>query len=192
MKLTSKVKSVDQQEKFFQDLKNLGKLQVYVGIPEDSAARKDGGVTNAQLAFLHTQGVRESDMRSEMLSKIVKGATYGKALAMYLHTHGSPLWQIPPRPIIEPAIEAKGNREAILAELKKAAEATLEGKKPEAIRALQRAGLTAQNRVRAWFTDPRNGWAPNAPSTIKAKGSAQPLIDHGELRRSITYVVVGG
>ena len=35
-----------------------------------------------------------------------------------------------------------------------------------------------------------NGWKPNAPSTIKAKGSDKPLIDTGELRKSIRGIVV--
>lgn len=32
-------------------------------------------------------------------------------------------------------------------------------------------------------------WAPNAPSTIKKKGSNKPLIDTGRMRQSIVYVV---
>lgn len=32
-------------------------------------------------------------------------------------------------------------------------------------------------------------WAPNAPSTIKKKGSDRPLIDTGTMRQSVNYVV---
>ena len=54
--------------------------------------------------------------------------------------------------------------------------------------------MFAQNKVRAWFTDERNNWPPNAPSTIEKKSKNgkikdNPLIDTGELRKSITYVV---
>jgi hypothetical protein len=36
----------------------------------------------------------------------------------------------------------------------------------------------------------RNGsFAPNAPSTIKGKGSSKPLIDTGRLRQEITYSI---
>ena len=56
-------------------------------------------------------------------------------------------------------------------------------------RHLKRAGMEAQNRVRAWFDDSRNGWAPNALATIAAKGSDHPLVDKAELKKSITYVV---
>jgi len=30
-------------------------------------------------------------------------------------------------------------------------------------------------------------WTPNAPSTIKAKGSSKPLVDTGELQRALTF-----
>lgn len=168
-------------------LKSLSSKQVYVGIPEKTTGRKSKGITNAQLAFVHTMGVQDSSMRRIIGAKMLKGHTYGTALAMYLHTHGSALNQIPPRPIIEPAIEA--NRAAIEKELAKAAEAALAGNAMDVDKYLNRAGMMAQNFVRAWFTDSRNGWAPNSPSTIKRKGSSQPLVGTGQLRKSITYVV---
>lgn len=172
-------------------LKMLTESQVYVGVPEKDAARKKDPVTNAQLVFLHTHGVRSADMRDIMdTAQTKKYLPYPKALALYLHTHGSPLWQVPPRPIIEPAIEDKQNRTMIEAELKLAAQAALDGNKAEVNKRLKLAGILAQSLVRAWFTNPRNNWAPNAPSTIKRKGSDKPLIDRGELRKSITYVVV--
>ena len=34
-------------------------------------------------------------------------------------------------------------------------------------------------------------FAPNAPATIKAKGSDHPLIDSGRMRQSVHYVVKG-
>ena len=32
-------------------------------------------------------------------------------------------------------------------------------------------------------------FTPNAPATVKRKGSSQPLIDTGNLRKSITFVI---
>jgi hypothetical protein len=65
--------------------------------------------------------------------------------------------------------------------------------------------VQGQNIARAWFTNPANNWAPNSDITIngskpdkngkqfiKGKGSDQPLIDTGELRKSIIYVVKDG
>lgn len=186
MNPTVRLGGVDNTVKVMKDIGNLSALQVYVGIPESAAARKSGAMNNAQLTFLLTHGVRSAQMRSDE-AKIP--GPYPLAHALYLHTHGSALWHTPPRPIVEPAIEAKGNKEAICAWLKKAAEAVLNGDKGNAMRWLNMAGMEATNRVRAWFVDPRNGWPSNAPSTIKAKGSSQPNIDQGELRKAITYVV---
>lgn len=108
---------------------------------------------------------------------------------MYLHTHGSRLQNIPPRPVIEPAIWAPGNRENIAAELGDAARGVLEGRPQDAALHLEMAGTVAANASKRWFTDPRNGWLPNSQKTINRKGSDRPLIDTGELRRAITYVV---
>lgn len=174
-------------------LNGLTQQQVYVGVPEKNGVRKKGVISNAQLAFLHTHGVRNVSMRLDMLrAQRKKGLTYTQAHALYVHAHGSPLMNIPPRPIIEPAIEAKGNREKIQEQLKLAAKAALDGKRGEMRTRLRLAGMLAQNMVRAWFTDPRNHWAPNAPSTIRRKGSDKPLIDTGQLRKSIIYVVANG
>jgi hypothetical protein len=107
---------------------------------------------------------------------------------LYIHTHGSALHNIPPRPVIEPAIEAPDNRARIEDELMMCADAELDGKIDEAVLHLSRAGTLGANAAKRWFRDPRNGWPPNAPSTIRAKGSDRPLIDTGELRRSITHV----
>lgn len=117
------------------------------------------------------------------------GEAINNASLMYIHTHGSPVNNIPPRPVIEPAIAASGNREAIAKELAGASKAFLEENPTLAKRQLERAGIAGANASKAWFTDPRNHWPPNAPSTIKRKGSDRPLIDTGALRQSITYVV---
>lgn len=106
---------------------------------------------------------------------------------MYIHTNGSPMKRIPARPVIEPAIEA--NRPAIVNELQQAMAAVLAEDPAQALQHLNAAGMVGRNASIRWFTDPRNGWPPNAPSTIARKGSDQPLIDTGQLRRAITYVV---
>ncbi len=170
-------------------LDEIASMEVYVGIPEENASRGDEEMNNAQLAFIHTHGARAASMREEMAETMEQGSPYSTAHQMYVTAHGSPLYHIPPRPIIEPAIEAEDNKEAIAGELKEAAKAVLD-EKPDAVKAhLNRAGMLGANAARDWFEDPRNGWPPNAPATIKQKGSDKPLIDTGELRKSITYVV---
>lgn len=189
-----KVTVTDGSVKAKQAIMGLARLQVYVGIPETASGRKQKGstVTNAELAFIHTHGARTVDFRRRMgATAINQGMAYPAVHQMYLHSYGVAIFGIPPRPIIEPAIEARGNIEPITEELKKAAAAQLAGNRAGAMAGLRRAGMMGQNAVRGWFTDPRNGWAPNKPSTIKRKGSDRPLIDTGELRKSVTYVVAG-
>lgn len=117
-----------------------------------------------------------------------KGEKITNAGLMYIQTHGSEVMNIPPRPVIEPAIEAEDNKERIVRTLDAAMNAELNGNHEMAVENLRKAGTQGANAAKRWFTDPRNNWPPNAPSTIAAKGSSKPLIDTGELRRSITHV----
>lgn len=148
---------------------NLGKTlhfmknnAVYVGIPQEESSRENSGeVSNAELLFIHT--------------------------------NGSPANNIPARPVIEPAL--KDDSERLSKMMAESAKMVFQGNKDEAIRKMKLAGMRGQNVTRAWFVNPKNGWAPNAPSVYKKKiekGSTdpRPLIDTGELRKSITYVVV--
>lgn len=56
--------------------------------------------------------------------------------------------------------------------------------------ALARTGAVAAGGVQKYI--PEGVFIPNAPSTVKKKGSDKPLIDSGHLRQSITYVVEEG
>jgi hypothetical protein len=177
-----KVKTKDKSKDLIRLLDDIKKLEVYVGIPENKSSRKGEEITNAELC--------------------------------YIHTNGSPINHIPARPIIEPAIEAEDNKEAITEELKEAAKAVLEGKVDSAMSHLNLAGMLGQNAARGWFTDSRNNWAENSETTARNKLSklqgkelknlqklldagasitdksvSKPLIDTGELRKSIIYVV---
>ena len=53
--------------------------------------------------------------------------------------------------------------------------------------ALDRLGVVAKGLVQEEIVN--GGFAPNAESTIKKKGSEQPLIDSGHMRQSVNYVV---
>ena len=121
-----------------------------------------------------------------------KEGSVTNAQLMYIHTNGSGLKNIPARPVIEPAIEAPGNKEQISEELAESARAMMDGENDLALRHLKLAGMTGQNAARLWFVDPRNGWAENSPETIRRKGSDKPLIDTGQLRKAIIYVVKKG
>ncbi len=54
---------------------------------------------------------------------------------------------------------------------------------------LEKVGLLAQGHVRKKIKNLKS--PPNAPATIKAKGSSNPLIDTGLMLQSINYEVKG-
>lgn len=167
---------------------DIGKLDVYVGIPQEDSSREDGEeINNAELAYIHTHGIRAASMRSEMQPSMDAGTKYSVAYEMYVHEHGSPLWHSQPRPIIEPAIQK--HKDKIAEKLKAPLQAALNADEAGARAGLEIAGMYAANQVKAYFDDPDNGWPENSPATIKAKGSDKPLVDTNSLRQSITYVV---
>jgi hypothetical protein len=173
----------DNSKKIFETLQNLTKKQVFAGITQATSQDRDV-VLRQQMSALKPGTKRSKRATNRFMRNEVTNAEL-----MYVHSKGSALQGIPARPVLEPAIEAPDNRTAISNELQAAAKAALDGNQQQAETKLRRAGIAAQRAAQKWFTDPRNGWAPNKPSTIKAKGSSRPLIDSGALRKAITYVV---
>lgn len=165
-------------------MKELEKIGVLVGIPSDRTARDGESVTSSELLYLHTHGIRRKAMRQEMDKDVERGMKYSEAHELYLQSHGSPLWASPPRPVLEPAIVA--NKAVIARAMNTGVKQYLQTKSD---RGLRSAGNLAASYAKKWFTDPRNGWAPNSPRTIELKGSSRPLIDTGAMQEAITYVV---
>jgi len=121
-----------------------------------------------------------------------KGAAITNASLLFIHSKGSPKRRIPARPVLEPSIVA--NKAIITPHMGKAAAAVADRRPDIARRELNLAGTVAANGAKRWFTDPRNNWAENAPSTLarlpKAKRAGKrPLIDTDQMRRNITFVV---
>ena len=54
-------------------------------------------------------------------------------------------------------------------------------------RSLARIGIVAQGDVQMSIV--AGNWTPNAPSTVKRKGSSRPLIDTGAMRQAVTWVI---
>lgn len=160
-----KEKSGDAEQKIKDALQFLKDTPVYVGVPENKTVRRkeDGekvAITNAEL--------------------------------MFIHTNGSPRNNIPARPVIEPAIE--DDKERISKMFKDAGQTMMNQGKDAAMKKLKLIGMRAQNVCRAWFVNPKNNWPPNSPvveARKRKKGATnpKPLIDTGELRRSIIYFV---
>lgn len=93
--------------------------------------------------------------------------------------------KIPARPFLRPTADSNRKKYTVgLAKVLKnlPRDATIK-------QALEKVAMIAQADVRATITKLRT--PPNAPSTIAQKGSSNPLIDTGAMRRSIDYEVKG-
>ncbi|OAM14182.1 hypothetical protein AZK46_03185 [Acinetobacter baumannii] len=160
----------------FQAVAELSQMDVLVGIPHGEARTDGDGLTNAQLG--------------------------------YLHENGSPAMNMPARATLVPGVEQV--QEELGDKLVKAVDAALDGNSQKMMKLLESAGMIAMNSVRAYFV---NGeFAPLSLSTIRARarrgrkgakqylkqletgpaeaGLVRPLIDTGELRKSVTYVIM--
>lgn len=144
-----------------------------------------------------------------------KGITNNAFLA-YIHENGSPEAHVPPRPFLRPAIAE--NRGAINAGLLKIGRAALKADAEAVDRGFHSLGLMAQNKARGKINEGippplaestlrararrgrkgavielkrREGLPKPASLADLTAGmeNAKPLIDTGQLRNAITYVV---
>ncbi len=108
---------------------------------------------------------------------------------LYLHENGVPSHNIPPRPVLKPAISQDGVMERIEDQMKKGMkEALLHGNVDEARKCYEKAGMLGRDACKNYIVS-GDKLAPNAPSTIEKKGSSTPLIDKASMLNSITYAV---
>lgn len=151
----------DNTAQFSKSLKALAENRVYVGIPADKTGR-------------NTE----------------PGEAINNAQLMYIHENGAPEVNIPARPVVHPTV--KENRFLIQRGLKAAGEKALEGDTVGVLKTLNALGLVMQNQMRKKITD--GPFAPLSERTLaarRAKGrtGTKPLIDTGQLRRALTYVI---
>lgn len=186
--MTMKV-TKDDVGKVLASIQRLVGQEVLVGIPATTTERSEGEpgepINNAQLG--------------------------------YIHEYGSPKANIPARPFLEPGVEDQ--RESIGNHLQKAASSALKGDDGKLDAELNAAGLIAQagarNRITSSNYEPlspstirnrrksRNTQSMRAeeqnyldmvangasPAQAQADAGIQPLINTGQLRNSITYVI---
>ncbi len=153
-------KTVDRRKRFEEALVKLASIRVMVGVPAEKGSRNDGGTIN-------------------------------NAAIAYIQEHGAPEAGIPARPFLKPGIESK--EAEILSAFKKVGKAAfVDGDPAKVDRGFNAVGLIAQSAVRAKITD--GPFEPLKPSTIAARNrrgrtGTKPLIDTGQLRNSLTYVI---
>ncbi len=116
----------------------------------------------------------------------------GNAAIGYINEFGSAAQGIPPRPFLGPGVDKVAAK--CMDEQKKGIISSLTNFNPADVsRGQNRAGLMAQNSVRATITA-GDGFEPLSAATLAARKRrkvtrTKPLIDTGSLRTSITYVI---
>lgn len=113
------------------------------------------------------------------------GLTDGDVINRAIWNHYGTSRGIPSRPFLTNAM--RSNRRKYLDAMKTSASKILTGQ-ITLTQFLNKLGALAQGDVQMEITNLR--FPPNAPSTIKAKGSSNPLIDTGEMRSAVTWKVV--
>ena len=146
------------------------KWRAHIGILEDQTAR-----------YSATKGSLETSYRE-------KSAKTNAFLGM-IHHFGAISGHFPARPWLD--VPWKTGKRKILADALRGWRTEV---KEKIIRSdfgrwfLRGVGFAYEEKLKSLFT--ANNWAPNAPATIRKKGSSSPLIDTGQLRRSISSEVV--
>lgn len=180
------VTKVVKSNELLKRLTSVGNLATYIGIP---AGSKTGRIRDLRkrLSGL-TSNSKHTVRKKKKLSKIIKNTDLSNGALLRIFSRGSMLTNQPPRPVIEPAIQAPWNKREILKPLTASIKAYSEGKNYESKRLLASAGAKAAKAARDWFNDPRNGWPSNAPDTIRKKGKDSPGIETGTMRAAITHI----
>lgn len=120
-----------------------------------------------------------------------------------IHSHGSPIMRIPPRPVVQPALAQESLRAEMGDKLAEACEAAFDGDMEGMEKSLEDAGQRGADGIREYID--RGIPPPNAPVTlsggwiynrvakkgvlVKGKSGSTPLVDTGQLRDEFDYEI---
>lgn len=161
---------------------------VTVGIHEEAGNVEDGNLTMASLGAVHEFGA-DIDHPGGTSYGYATQAAAEKGQVRFLKSGTGFLElgvtqphkiEIPARPWLNPGV-LSASKEIL---------ATIEdqiGQGKTLDETLEAVGVVASGQVRVYMTELKT--PPNAASTIKKKGSANPLIDSGAMRASVTHQV---
>lgn len=109
---------------------------------------------------------------------------------MFIHENGSPLHNLPARPVLQMTIDY-ANAELVKPTMDRCIELFLASFDESVIETeLEKLCLKMEKYARKIIYSNDGRLAPNAPSTIARKGDNHPLFDTGQLARSITCKLV--
>ena len=120
-----------------------------------------------------------------------------------IHTRGSPIMRIPPRPVVEPALAKDDLRAEMGERMLDSCEAALEGNLSETKKGLEEAGQRGADGIREYIDagiDPPNspvtltgGWIWNRVAKkgvyVEGKSGSTPLVDTGQLRDDFDWEI---
>ncbi len=134
---------------------------------------------------------------------LVSSASARSRFLLAIHTRGSPLMRIPPRPAVAPALGQEDLRKEMAEYLAGSCEAAFEGDLAGTRKGLEKAGQRGADGIREYIDagiDPPNapvtlagGWIRNRAAgksvLVKGKSGATPLVDTGQLYDDFGYEV---
>jgi hypothetical protein len=171
---------------FLQRINRVGSLATYVGIPPSTTRGRT--LALAKKASKFTSSRTKSKKAKSLIQSLVQLNDMNNATLLYIFSRGSMVNHQPPRPVIEAAIQADGNRQKISDKVAEAINTFSKGRSYESKVLLTSAGALAAKLSRDWFFDDRNGWADNAASTLRGKNNSDPGVMTGIMRAAITHV----
>lgn len=127
-------------------------------------------------------GVPKETARMRPTKKYKSSGDIDNATLLCIMEHGSPVKNIPPRELLRPVLEK--HMDKIREMFDQIYNCLVEGNEAGADKLMETLSQRVQAWAQAYFVED-NGWAANSPLTIKMKGSDKPLIDTGDLRKSI-------
>lgn len=166
----------------------VGNRMVTIGIHEEAGDVEGGGLTMAGLGATMEFGASIDHPGGTEYGYATKAAAeQGKVRFLKTGTGYMTLGrtaahkiEIPARPWLEPGVAA-----ATPEIIETIADGLEDGLLPDDL--LEAVGVVAVGEVKQYMTDLKT--PANAASTIRKKGSANPLIDQGHLRSSVTHAV---
>lgn len=138
--------------KFYKQIEDLKKNQVFIGFPEGEATHRGPNGESADMALIAAYN------------------EFGTSTT-------------PARPFLKQTIDS--NQDKIKAKCEQAVKDISEGKSTE--QCLQQLGAFGVGLVQETIAN--GSFEPNNPQTVKKKGSDKPLIDTGQMRQSVHYII---
>jgi len=166
------------------------------------------------LTLKMTEDTERLEKRDECLkylreNKVDVGLTSsasGRSLFLLgIHTRGSPVMRIPPRPVVQPALAQEGLRAEMAGKMLSSCEAAMDGDLSGTQRGLEDAGQLGADGIREYIDagiSPPNspvtlsgGWIYNRVAKkgvlVVGKSGSTPMKDTGALYNDFDYEIIG-